>query len=62
MGDVDGGKRARRTGQGTAYMHNAETWRALWEGVVVREEWKGLVAGVEVESEMRDVGAQARGR
>lgn len=51
---ADQGRRVdRSSGLGLVFRHDEESWRRLWEGVMGSNEWKDVVRGVEVHSELR---------
>ena len=52
---------ARRSG-GTRFRHNDRSWSTLWDDVTKESEWKDVVKGVEVGSELQERSVESKGR
>ena len=52
--NVNAGEYSRANGT-VRVRHNEESWRKMWEEVIAEEEWRVVVQGVEVESQLLEV-------
>ena len=52
--NVNAGEYPRANGR-MRVRHNGESWRKMWEEVIAGEEWRDVVEGVDVESQLLEV-------